>query len=718
MTRLRWAGAAAVLLGSAALAAAFPGVRRAVRGAVREVRAATVLRERAALPPEEPPLVRLAASQVGYGPRLRKRFTSPKPFASFSVVDVPGGSVAFRGGAPVRSVPTDVLGAARTAWIGDFTPLHRFGRYRIVADNGLTSHPFAVGPDVFDAPVLAVERAFYFQRAFTAVDARYARGPWTHASDADRAPPGERGGWHDAGDLSIYNASATTALSWLLQAWRDFAPAADDTGIPESGNGVPDLLDEARWGLSWMLSVQEPSGGFRNTTCQERYGPYGTNFPEGAAPYRSGEVGSVATARAVGTLAQAAAAFRPFDGAFAAGCLSAARRGWAWLVAHPGEASDGPTCPALRQDGDVRAGREARAYAAAGLLLRLADELRALMVSARLLRARRALGAGVERVHFQRSHDPANAWKTGLRTFGTMIALSGIWIATAWPSGGTAMLVATVFSALMAIAPNPVDALTQTLSGFAIAAVLAIVIAALLPGGGFPGLVAVTLPVLAVLFYLGTRPRWAGVGMGALLGMFLNLQITNPMRLSTIGLFNGAVAEIVGLLAAVMGFALLPVRGSMRRALARLRATVDLAASAPLEGLASRFESMHRDLLSQLLRQTATGGHQVDRIVSWSLVTQEVARALIELRQDLRDHAPPAPVRIRCDAVVDAVAALFRSAAPDREAALEAIGRALDATPPAPLRAHLMQLRIALQDPRAPIFLRAPLAPVSHASRI
>ncbi len=369
MTRLRWAGAAAVLLGSAALAAAFPGVRRAVRGAVREVRAATVLRERAALPPEEPPLVRLAASQVGYGPRLRKRFTSPKPFASFSVVDVPGGSVAFRGGAPVRSVPTDVLGAARTAWIGDFTPLHRFGRYRIVADNGLTSHPFAVGPDVFDAPVLAVERAFYFQRAFTAVDARYARGPWTHASDADRAPPGERGGWHDAGDLSIYNASATTALSWLLQAWRDFAPAADDTGIPESGNGVPDLLDEARWGLSWMLSVQEPSGGFRNTTCQERYGPYGTNFPEGAAPYRSGEVGSVATARAVGTLAQAAAAFRPFDGAFAAGCLSAARRGWAWLVAHPGEASDGPTCPALRQDGDVRAGREARAYAAAGLLL-------------------------------------------------------------------------------------------------------------------------------------------------------------------------------------------------------------------------------------------------------------------------------------------------------------------------------------------------------------
>ncbi len=355
---------------------------------------------------------------------------------------------------------------------------------------------------------------------------------------------------------------------------------------------------------------------------------------------------------------------------------------------------------------------------AAALLLRLAGELQSLIVSARLLRARRGHGSGVERVHFQRSHDPESAWKTGIRTFGTMIALSGIWIATAWPSGGTAMLVATVFSALMAIAPNPVDALSQTLSGFTIAAVLTIVVAALLPGGGFPGLVAVTLPVLTLLFYLGTRPHWAGVGMGAMLGMFLNLQITNPMRWSTIGLFNGAVAEIVGLLAAVLGFALLPVRGSMRRALARLRATVGLAASAPLDGLASRFESAHRDLLSQLLRQTATSGPQVDRIVSWSLGTQEIARVLIELRQDLRDHPPPAPVRIRCDAVVSAVATLFRSAIPDRRAAIEAIDHALEAPPPAPLRAHLMQLRIALQDPHAPLVARAPTGSVSHASRI
>lgn len=361
---------------------------------------------------------------------------------------------------------------------------------------------------------------------------------------------------------------------------------------------------------------------------------------------------------------------------------------------------------------------------ATALLLRLADELRMLLVSARRLRARRSLGSWVERVHFQRSHDSANAAKTGLRTFGTMLLLSGMWIDTAWPNGGTAMLVATVFSALMAIAPNPVDALNQTLSGFVIAAVLAIVVAALLPGGGFPGLVAITLPILTALIYLVTRPRWAGVGMGAMLGMFLNLQIANPMHLSVTGLFNGALAEVIGLLAAVLGFALLPVRGSMRRAQARLRAMVDFAATAPLDGLASRFESVHRDLLSQLLRQTAAEGPQVDRLVSWSLVTQEIGRVLIELRQDLRAPPPPEPVRIRCDAVIGAVSTLFRNEGSDRQTAFDAIAQALDATLPASLHAHLLQLRLALDDPRAPFRahssphspLHSPDTPVFHAS--
>jgi endoglucanase len=327
--------------------------------------------ERAARGPEAPPFAALAASQVGYGPSMVKQFSSPKRFASFQVVST-GGEVAFEGGSPVREIRNSELGAIRTVWIGDFTPLRTSGRYRIVSDK-ISSYPFDVGPSVFDAAVRAVQRAFYYQRAFTEIDVEHAQGPWIHPSDAALAPPGVAKGWHDAGDFSIYSASTNSALFWLLSAAADFSPREDDTGIPESGNGVPDLLDEARWGLEWLLSVQEPSGGFHNTTCQERYGPYGTNWPERMAPYRLGEVGTIATGRAVGTLAFASVLYRPYDPAFAERALKAARAGYHFLRERPAENSDGPTCPAMRQDGDPNVGRDVRMYAAVGLLLATGD---------------------------------------------------------------------------------------------------------------------------------------------------------------------------------------------------------------------------------------------------------------------------------------------------------------------------------------------------------
>jgi hypothetical protein len=205
--------------------------------------------QRAAQGPEAPPFGRLPASQVGYGPSMVKQFSSPMHFASFQVVST-GGQLAFEGGPPVREIRTDALGAVRTVWIGDFTPLRAQGRYRIVTDHGISSYPFEIGPSVFDSAVRAVQRAFYYQRAFTEIDAEHAQGPWFHASDAALAPAGVVKGWHDAGDLSLYSASTNSALFWLLSAVADFLPREDDTGIPESGNGVPDLLDEARWGWS------------------------------------------------------------------------------------------------------------------------------------------------------------------------------------------------------------------------------------------------------------------------------------------------------------------------------------------------------------------------------------------------------------------------------------------------------------------------------------
>ncbi len=345
------------------------GKRLGLNAFAKRMLGSAATEQRLALRQDEAPFGLLAASQVGYAPGMVKQFSAPRHFDSFQVLDERTGAVALAGRGPVRTLRVEGLGPITEVSIGDFTGLTRAGRYRLVAQGGLSSHPFEVGPGVFDGPLRALQRVFYFQRAFTEIDAAHAHGPWVHPSDAAKAPPGVRKGWHDAGDFSLYSDTANTALFWMLEAMSDFAPTDDDTGIPESGNGIPDLLDEARWGLEWLLSVQEDSGGFRNTTCEESYGPYGSNSPQTAAPYHDGEVGTLATARAVGTLAYASTLYRKYDAQFAGQCLEAARRGEAYLRARPRENSDGPTCPVHRVDGDALIGRHVRMYAAAGMLL-------------------------------------------------------------------------------------------------------------------------------------------------------------------------------------------------------------------------------------------------------------------------------------------------------------------------------------------------------------
>ena len=82
---------------------------------------------------------------------------------------------------------------------------------------------------------------------------------------------------------------------------------------------------------------------------------------------------TLATARAVGSLAYGSRLWRRFDAGFADRALQAARRGVQYLALHP-EFSDGPTCPAYRADGDSHVGHQTRMFAAAGMLLATGEQ--------------------------------------------------------------------------------------------------------------------------------------------------------------------------------------------------------------------------------------------------------------------------------------------------------------------------------------------------------
>ncbi len=89
--------------------------------------------------------------------------------------------------------------------------------------------------------------------------------PWQAAHGLGSSDPSQikdlHGGWFDAGDYNKYTSWTARNIIVLLRAYRENPTAfGDDTGIAESGNGVPDILDEVKWALDWLARMQNSDG--------------------------------------------------------------------------------------------------------------------------------------------------------------------------------------------------------------------------------------------------------------------------------------------------------------------------------------------------------------------------------------------------------------------------------------------------------------------------
>ncbi len=81
------------------------------------------------------------------------------------------------------------------------------------------------------------------------------------------------GGWHDASDYLQYSTTSANTVYHLLAAWRDFPAVFGDehaaTGLRGS-NGTADVLDEARWGLDWLLRMHPQDDWLFNQIADDR----------------------------------------------------------------------------------------------------------------------------------------------------------------------------------------------------------------------------------------------------------------------------------------------------------------------------------------------------------------------------------------------------------------------------------------------------------------
>jgi endoglucanase len=237
--------------------------------------------------------------------------------------------------------------------------------FTLVAD-GETSHPFDLDSSAYEKLRADALKFYYTQRSGTAILESLRPGYGRPAGHVGVAPnqgdtlvpcqPGVcdyslnvAGGWYDAGDHGKYVVNGGISAYQLMSEYErtKVAPTAkpaklgDSTlAIPESGNGVPDVLDEARWELEFMLSMQVPTGkplaGMAHHKIHDENWTGLPLLPHVDPQKRELHAPSTAaTLNLAATAAQCGRLYASYDRAFAARCLSAARIAWAAAVAHP-----------------------------------------------------------------------------------------------------------------------------------------------------------------------------------------------------------------------------------------------------------------------------------------------------------------------------------------------------------------------------------------------
>jgi len=318
--------------------------------------------------------------QVGYPTDAPKVALVSVPARSFQVKRSGDNVEVFKGtlSAGVTDPNSgDVVQAA------DFSGLRTAGTYYVEVPGTGRSWDFSIGPDVFSRAYYLAMRAFYGQRCGTAVDlgpefpnyrhpACHLVGSY-HASSGKQGRRDNVGGWHDAGDYGRYMVNSGISTGTLLWAFELFSAKLKNLklNIPETGDGTPDILNEVRWNLEWMLKMQDDDGGAWQKQTSEHFCdfimPEDDHLPSevigtGKAPYKS----TCATADLAAVAAIAARVYQPFDKEFAAQNLRAARAAWAWTERYPDVTFKNPPGISTGEYGDPDCGDE-RLWAAAEL---------------------------------------------------------------------------------------------------------------------------------------------------------------------------------------------------------------------------------------------------------------------------------------------------------------------------------------------------------------
>jgi endoglucanase len=311
------------------------------------------------------PTRKVQVDQVGYVPGLPKRATLVSTATTPQTWTLKNSA-----GAAVATGQSTPKGADATS--GDSVHLIDFSSF----DTAGTGYTLTVGEDVsfpFDISADAVKQLrydslafFYHQRSGTPIEAQYVGEQYARPAGHVNVAPNQgdnnvpcradlacgytldvRGGWYDAGDHGKYVVNGGISVWQLLNAYErasrigDAAAYRDGTlAIPEKSNGVPDLLDEARWEVDFLLKMQAPDGMAHHKIHDANWTALPTRPELDDQPRRLSATSTAATLNLAAVAAQASRLWKSIDATYSAQLLAVARKAYTAAKANPNKIAD------------------------------------------------------------------------------------------------------------------------------------------------------------------------------------------------------------------------------------------------------------------------------------------------------------------------------------------------------------------------------------------
>jgi len=302
----------------------------------------------------------ILVDQSGFYPGLNKSAVITKDVVGdgFELIAMPAGKVVYKG---------SLSGSRSTGYSGIKTRIADFGGFNqpgtyLVRIPGVGDSPvFKIADNVHQDLALAGLKAFYYQRASSALDKEYS-GKWYrvygHPDTAVLIHPSAAtkkrvtgsnidvaGGWYDAGDYNKYIVNSGISTATLLSAYEDFPDyfLKLKTSLPNAKNRVPDILTEAIYNLRWMLKMQDPNDGGVYNKCTNLSFDAMIMPEQASAPRYVVAKGTAAALNLAAVAAQASRILKAFPEQYpglADSCRSAAVFAWKWALKNPNLAYD------------------------------------------------------------------------------------------------------------------------------------------------------------------------------------------------------------------------------------------------------------------------------------------------------------------------------------------------------------------------------------------